>query len=92
MVAEAAFCAFAVLTLVVLPRAREAGQIGAEFDILGFWPACDHLTKICKTLYGEGTAQFTKSFERWRRELRESRVSEVISELEELHDSGSYPG
>ena len=49
--------------------------------------AWDHLTKICKMLYGEGTAQFTKSFARSR---RESRVSEVVSEPKELHDSGSY--
>ena len=56
-----------------------------------FWHACDHLTNICKMLYGEGIAQFTKSFKRSRRELRESRVSEMISEPKELHGYGSYP-
>ena len=60
--------------------------------ILDYWHACDHLAKICKMRYGEGTAQFTKSYKRWRRKLRESRVRDVLSELKELHARGSYPG
>ena len=61
-------------------------------SILDFWHACDHLAKICRALYGEGTKPFTKQFERWRGLLPKSGVGAVISELTQLRDSGSYPG
>ena len=66
----------------------ESGQ--KVWHILDFWHACDHLGKIGKELYGEGSQQFSVCYERWRSLLREGRVAAVIQELKELHASGRY--
>ena len=66
----------------------EPGQ--KVWHILDFWHACDHLGKIGKVLYGEGSKQFMACFERWRSLLRKGCVAAVIKELKELHDSGRY--
>ena len=66
----------------------ESGQ--KVWQILDFWHACDHLGKIGKVLYGEGSTQFESSFKRWRRLLRNGCVAAVIKELQELHASGRY--
>ena len=64
----------------------ESGQ--KVWHILDFWHACDHLGKIGKELYGEGSQQFSVCYERWRSLLREGRVAAVIQELKESHASG----
>ena len=58
--------------------------------ILDFWHACDHLAKIGKKLYGEGSDQFKACFERWRGLLWDGCVAVLIKELQDLHDSGRY--
>ena len=89
----------AALVLVILgdgaswiwDRVADLAETGQKvWHILDFWHACDHLGKIGKVLYGEGSKQFTICFERWRSLLRKGCVAAVIKELKELHDSGRY--
>ena len=67
----------------------ESGQ--QVWHILDFWHACDHLAKLSRLLYGEGSDRFKECFKRWRGMLRASRGAEVIAELMTLRDSGEYP-
>ena len=66
----------------------EAGQ--RVWHILDFWHACDHLVKIGKVLYGEGSEQFVTCYERWRSMLWQGCAAGVISELKDLHASGRH--
>ena len=87
----------AALVLVILgdgatwiwDRVSQLAESGQKvWQILDFWHACDHLAKISKVLYGEGSTQFKRAFKRWRRLLRRGGVAVVIKELQELHASG----
>ena len=89
----------AALVLVILgdgalwiwDRVSQLAESGQKvWQILDFWHACDHLGKIGKVLYGEGSDQFKRSFKRWRSLLRRGCVGVVIKELQELHASGRY--
>ena len=89
----------AALVLVILgdgalwiwDRVSQLAESGQKvWQILDFWHACDHLAKISKVLYGEGSDQFKRSFKRWRSLLRRGCVAVVIKELQELHASGRY--
>ena len=89
----------AALVLVILgdgahwiwDRVSQLAESGQKvWQILDFWHACDHLGKIGKVLYGEGSDQFKRSFKRWRSLLRRGCVAVVIKELQELHASGRY--
>ena len=89
----------AALVLVILgdgahwiwDRVSDLAEPGQKvWRILDFWHACDHLGTISKVLYGEGSAQFNTSFERWRSLLRKGCVAAVIKQLQELHASGRY--
>ena len=89
----------AALVLVILAdgatwiwdRAADLAEPGQKvWYILDFWHACDHLGKIGKELYGEGSTQFSICYERWRSLLRQGSVDAVIEELKELHGSGPY--
>ena len=72
-------------------RVADLAEPGQKvWHILDFWHACDHLAKIGKKLYGEGSDQFKACFERWRGLLWDGCVAVVIKELQDLHDSGSY--
>ena len=67
----------------------EGGQ--QVWHILDFWHACEHLAKISRLLYGDGSDRFKECFKRWRGMLRNSRGAAVIEELSQLRDSGKYP-
>ena len=67
----------------------EAGQ--QVWHILDFWHACDHLAKISRLLYGEGSDRFKQCFTRWRGMLRNSRGAELIAEFTTLRDGGEHP-
>ena len=72
-------------------RVADLAEPGQKvWHILDFWHACDHLAKIGKKLYGEGSEQFKACFERWRGLLWDGCVAVVIKELQDLHDSGRY--
>ena len=51
-----------------------------------FWIFChgvDHLAKLCKQLYGQGTEQFDKQLQQWRARLRKAGAA-IIDDLTQL--------
>ena len=67
-------------------RVAEIDNADNGVYILDFCHAVDHLAKVCKLLYGQGTAQFDKHLQQWRARLREGGTV-VIDDLEQLRDS-----
>ena len=55
--------------------------------ILDFYHACEHLSQLCKDLYGEGTAEYGKHFSRWRQKLLDGRVVTFRAELKGIRDT-----
>jgi hypothetical protein len=52
--------------------------------ILDFYHASEHLSGICKELYGEQTQEYWRNFKRWRESFWEGKVVEVIGELKQI--------
>jgi hypothetical protein len=52
--------------------------------ILDFYHASEHLSGICKELYGEQTEEYWRNFNRWRDSFWEGKVLEVIAELKQI--------
>jgi len=52
--------------------------------ILDFYHASEHLSGICKELYGEQTEEYWRNFNRWRDAFWEGKVLEVIAELKRI--------
>jgi hypothetical protein len=52
--------------------------------ILDFYHATEHLSGICKELYGEQTEEYWQTFNRWRDSFWEGKVLEVIVELKRI--------
>jgi hypothetical protein len=52
--------------------------------ILDFFHACEHVSGICKELYGEGSEVYQKRFERWRLMLLSGGVETFLEELNQL--------
>lgn len=52
--------------------------------ILDFYHATEHLSVICKELYGEQSEQYWRNFKRWRESFWEGKVGEVIAELKNM--------
>lgn len=52
--------------------------------ILDFYHATEHLSAICKELYGEQTEEYWRAFNRWRDAFWEGKVLEVIEELKRI--------
>ena len=69
-------------------RLAKAGQ--RVWHILDFWHACDHLVKIGKERYREGSEKFATCYERWRSMLWQGCAAGVINELKRFHASGRY--
>ena len=57
--------------------------------ILDFYHACEHLSELCKDLYGEGTAEYGKHFSRWRQKFLGGRVAPFLAELKGIRDTMS---
>jgi len=55
--------------------------------ILDFYHACEHLSELCKDLYGEGTAEYGRRFSRWRQKLLDGQVVRFLTELKGIRDS-----
>jgi hypothetical protein len=55
--------------------------------ILDFYHACEHLSELCKELYGEGTAEYGKHFSRWRQKFYDGRVAAFLVELKGIRDT-----
>ena len=54
--------------------------------ILDFYHATEHLSDLCKGLYGEQTEQFSQQFSEWREMLLQGKAQQVIVELKRLRD------
>jgi hypothetical protein len=52
--------------------------------ILDFYHATEHLSEICKELYGEQTEQYWQQFTGWRESFLEGKVQKVIAELKQM--------
>jgi len=52
--------------------------------ILDFYHACEHLSALCKELYGEQTEPYWQHFNAWREDFLQGKVLEVIGELKQL--------
>jgi hypothetical protein len=55
--------------------------------ILDFYHACEHVSDLCKELYGQETEQYWKHFNNWRDLLFEGEAERFIDELKETRDS-----
>jgi hypothetical protein len=58
--------------------------------ILDFYHATEHLSAVCKELYGEQTDQYWQHFTPWRKAFLDGKVEEVIAELKRIR--GKYRG
>jgi hypothetical protein len=65
---------------------RVVGDLANEHSvlILDFYHATEHLSGICKELYGEQTEEYWRAFSRWRDAFWEGKVLEVIAELKQI--------
>jgi len=52
--------------------------------ILDFYHAAEHLSALCKELYGEQSEEYWQHFRRWRESFLDGKVQEVIAELKQL--------
>ena len=55
--------------------------------ILDFYHACEHLSGLCKVLYGEETKEFWQHFKRWKDLFLKGKVQKVIDQLKKIMSS-----
>ncbi len=58
--------------------------------ILDFYHACEHVSVLCKHLYGEQTPEYWKHFKRWKATLFAGKIQKVLQEWHQLRDSLRY--
>ncbi len=58
--------------------------------ILDFYHACEHVSGLCKQLYGEQTPEYWKHFKRWKATLFAGRVRKFLQELRQIRDTAKY--
>ena len=61
---------------------------GNSVFILDFFHACEHVSDICKELYGEGSEECAQQFERWRLKLLDGGVEAFLTEVKQLLEQG----
>lgn len=61
---------------------------GNSVLILDFFHACEHVSDICKELYGEGSEASAQQFERWRVMLLGGGVEKFLAEVKHLLEEG----
>ena len=54
--------------------------------ILDFYHACEHVSELCKKLYGEQTPEYWKHFKAWKTTLWEGKVETFLQELHVIRD------
>ena len=72
-------------------RAAQIGNSDSVY-ILDLCHAVEHLAKVAKLLYGEGSDQFAARLQQWRRKLRAGGAADVIDELRQLRDANRDHG
>jgi len=58
--------------------------------ILDFYHACEHVSGICKQLYGEQTPGYWKHFKRWKDMLFDGKGEKFLQELRQIRDVGEH--
>lgn len=58
--------------------------------ILDFYHACEHVSELCKKLYGEQTPEYCKHFKRWKATLWAGKVEKFLRELHEIRDMAEH--
>jgi hypothetical protein len=58
--------------------------------ILDFYHACEHVSGICKQLYGEQTPGYWKHFRSWKDMLTDGDIVTVLQELHEIRDAAEH--
>jgi hypothetical protein len=56
--------------------------------VLDFFHACEHVSDICKELYGEGTEAYEQRFERWQVMLFDGGIETFLAELKQILEQG----
>jgi len=56
--------------------------------ILDFFHACEHVSDICKELYGEGTEVYEQRFEQWQLMLLSGGIERFLAELKSILEEG----
>jgi hypothetical protein len=58
--------------------------------ILDFYHACEHVSELCKKLYGEQTPGYWKHFTSWKATLWAGKAEAFLQELREIRDSAEH--
>ena len=66
-------------------RFAEMAPEGSTF-ILDFYHACEHVSHLCKQLYGEQTPEYWVHFKGWKAALFAGRVKSFLRELHHIRD------
>jgi hypothetical protein len=70
-------------------RFVELAPPGSVF-ILDFYHACEHISELCKKLYGEETPEYWKHFKHWKTMLWDGKVQQFLQELHALRDMAEH--
>jgi hypothetical protein len=69
-------------------RIPDLGKENSVF-VLDFFHATEHVSKLCKELYGEQTEEYWRHFSRWKHLLLKGGVLKFIKELKKIRDGES---
>ena len=70
-------------------RFKEIAPENATF-ILDFYHACEHVSDLCKQLYGEQSPEYWKHFKAWKAMLSAGKVQRLLRELHEIRDTAKH--
>jgi hypothetical protein len=56
-------------------------------EVLDIYHACEHLSDLCKALYGEQSEEFWQHYHKWRKMFKKGKVEKVLKELREIRDA-----
>jgi hypothetical protein len=62
--------------------------MGNSVIILDFFHACEHVSEMCKELYGEGSQESAQQFERWRLMLFGGGAETFLAEVKQILEEG----
>jgi hypothetical protein len=57
-----------------------------SIEVLDFFHASEHLSDLCKILYGEDTLEYSENYENWRLLIYKGKIGKVIKTLKKLRD------
>ena len=57
---------------------------GKVTQVLDFYHASEHLSDVCKVLYGEGTKKYKEQFSVWKDKLYCGKITQIISKLKSI--------